>query len=92
MDLLFSTIDPVEGSTPSSVVNATAPSPGVRLRITTEDGEDISGTRLGEKLFLRIEMDRESIFGIFARNLKVIRLFSLKTNKKQHNKLESDLV
>ena len=78
MDLLFSTIDPVEGSTPSSVVNATAPSPGVRLRITTEDGEDISGTRLGEKLFLRIEMDRESIFGIFARNLKVLRLFKNK--------------
>ena len=44
-------------------------------RITTEDGEDISGTRLGEKLFLRIEMDRESIFGIFARNLKVIFVF-----------------
>ena len=42
-------------------------------RITTEDGEDISGTRLGEKLFLRIEMDRESIFGIFARNLKVYK-------------------
>jgi len=56
-------------------VNATAPAPGVRLRITTEDGSDISGTRLGEKLFLRIEMDRESIFGIFARNLKVIKLF-----------------
>ena len=64
-------IDNVESSTPSSIVNATAPSPGVRLRITTEDGADISGTRLGEKLFLRIEMDRESIFGIFARNLKV---------------------
>ena len=54
------------------MVNATAPSPGVRLRITTSSGEDISGTRLGEKLFLRIEMDQESIFGIFARNLKAI--------------------
>lgn len=42
-------------------------------RITTADGQDISGTRLGEKLFLRIEMDRASIFGIFARNLKVSR-------------------
>ena len=69
----FSTIDGGIGiSTPSSVVNATAPSPGVRLRITTSSGEDISGTRLGEKLFLRIEMDQESIFGIFARNLKAI--------------------
>ena len=54
------------------MVNATAPSPGVRLRITTSSGEDISGTRLGEKLFLRIEMDQESIFGIFAKNLKAI--------------------
>ena len=53
-------------------MNATAPSPGVRLRITTSSGEDISGTRLGEKLFLRIEMDQESIFGIFARKLKAI--------------------
>jgi hypothetical protein len=41
------------------------------IRITTADGQDISGTRLGQKLFLRIEMDRASIFGIFARNLKV---------------------
>ena len=44
----------------------------MRLRITTSTGEDISGTRLGEKLFLRIEMDRESIFGIFAKSLKAI--------------------
>eukprot|EP00090_Calanus_glacialis_P030486 TRINITY_DN4919_c0_g1_i1.p1 TRINITY_DN4919_c0_g1~~TRINITY_DN4919_c0_g1_i1.p1 ORF type:complete len:724 (-),score=176.09 TRINITY_DN4919_c0_g1_i1:269-2440(-) len=72
-DVLADTIDGGIGiSTPSSVVNATAPSPGVRLRITTSSGEDISGTRLGEKLFLRIEMDQESIFGIFARNLKAI--------------------
>lgn len=72
-DVLADTIDGgIDSSTPSSVVNATAPSPGVRLRITTSTGEDISGTRLGEKLFLRIEMDQESIFGIFARNLKAI--------------------
>jgi len=72
-DVLADTIDGGIGiSTPSSVVNATAASPGVRLRITTSSGEDISGTRLGEKLFLRIEMDQESIFGIFAKNLKAI--------------------
>ena len=59
-------------STPSSVLNNTAPAPGVRLRITTGTGEDISGTRLGEKLFLRIEIDRDSIYGIFAKNLKAI--------------------
>ena len=44
-------------STPSSVLNNTAPAPGVRLRITTSSGEDISGTKLGEKLFLRIELE-----------------------------------
>lgn len=59
-------------STPSSVLNNTAPAPGVRLRITTATGEDISGTRLGEKLFLRIEIDRASIYGIFAKNLRAI--------------------
>ena len=42
------------------------------MRITTATGEDISGTRLGEKLFLRIEIDRASIYGIFAKNLRAI--------------------
>ena len=45
----------------------------VRLRITTDRGEDVTGTRLGEKLFLRIEMDSASIFGMFARNLRALR-------------------
>jgi len=72
-DVLADTIDGgTQISTPSSILNSTAPSPGVRLRITTSTGEDISGTRLGEKLFLRIEMDGESIFGIFAKSLKAI--------------------
>ena len=39
--------------TPSSILNNTAPAPRVRLRIVTGTGEDISGTKLGEKLFLR---------------------------------------
>ena len=59
-------------TTPSSILNNTAPAPGVRLRITTGSGEDISGTRLGEKLFLRIEIDKASIYGIFAKNLRAI--------------------
>lgn len=54
---------------PTSIVNATAPSPSVVLRIVDENGEDISGTRLGQPLFIRIELDGESIFDIFARNL-----------------------
>jgi len=72
-DILADTIDGGQKiSTPSSILNNTAPAPGVRLRITTSTGEDISGTKLGQKLFLRIEMDRESIFGIFAKSLKAI--------------------
>ena len=54
---------------PTSIVNATAPSPSVILRIVDENGNDISGTRLGQPLFIRIELDGDSIFDIFARNL-----------------------
>jgi len=72
-DVLADTVDGGFGITsPSSIVNATASSPGVRLRIVTASGEDISGTRLGEKLFLRIEMEQGALFGIFARNLRAI--------------------
>lgn len=59
-------------SSPSSILNNTAPPPGVRLKIVTGTGEDISGTKLGEKLFLRIEIDQASIYGIFAKNLRAI--------------------
>ena len=58
--------------TPSSILNNTAPALGVRIRIVTGTGEDISGTKLGEKLFLRIEIDQASIYGIFAKNLRAI--------------------
>ena len=68
--IVFRTID--GATSPTSIVNATASSPGVRLRIVTDDGDDISGTRLGEKLFLRIEMEEGSLFGLFARNLRAI--------------------
>ncbi|XP_077550490.1 uncharacterized protein LOC144163393 isoform X2 [Haemaphysalis longicornis] len=51
------------------VVNATAPSPNVRLRITDRTGADVAGAKLGDELFLRIEMDDDSVFGLFARNL-----------------------
>ena len=57
---------------PSSNLNNTAPALGVRIRIVTGTGEDISGTKLGEKLFLRIEIDQASIYGIFAKNLRAI--------------------
>lgn len=77
-DVLADTIPPEETDDedvtevpglPTSVVNSTAPSPQVVLRITDSQGNDISGTRLGEDLYLRIELDGDSIFDIFARNL-----------------------
>ena len=54
---------------PTSIVNATAPSPSVLLRIVDAEGRDIAGTRLGQPLFIRIELDGDTIFDIFARNL-----------------------
>ena len=61
-----------EGGAPGSVVNATAPSPGVRLRITDTAGRDVAGTRLGEKLQLRVELDQSGLFGMFARSLVAV--------------------
>ena len=61
--------EPQQPGIPTSIVNGTAPTPSVVLRITDGQGNDIDGTRLGEPLYLRIELDGESIFDIFARNL-----------------------
>ena len=71
----FSTIDGVEGGRlpPSSILNATASSPGVRLRITSDTGQVVVGSRIGERLFLRVETEEESIFGMLARNLRAYR-------------------
>jgi len=71
-DVITDTIDGL-GPSPVSILNATAATPAVRLRITSENGEDISGTRIGEKLLLKIELAEESIFGMFARNLVAFR-------------------
>ena len=71
-----STIDGGQGGgglAPSSILNATASSPGVRLRITSDTGQDVAGTRIGERLFLRVDMEDSSIFGMLARNLRAFR-------------------
>ena len=49
----------------------TAPTPGVRMRVVRRLGAntaDVVG--LGEDLQLRIEIDQDSAFGLFARNLE----------------------
>ncbi|CAM1310291.1 Uncharacterised protein r2_g2057 [Pycnogonum litorale] len=57
------------GGSATATVNATAPSPSIRLRITDKNGSDIKGTKLGAEIYLRIEIDETSAFGIFAKNL-----------------------
>nr|XP_053643380.1 uncharacterized protein LOC128696261 isoform X1 [Cherax quadricarinatus] len=57
------------GGVATGIVNATAPTPRIRLRIVDREGNDIIGARLGEELYLRLELDSESVYGILARNL-----------------------
>jgi hypothetical protein len=44
----------------TAIVNATAPSPSIRLRITDAEGRDIVGAKLGERIYLRVEIDDDS--------------------------------
>ncbi|KAK8385545.1 hypothetical protein O3P69_016373 [Scylla paramamosain] len=57
------------GRVATAIVNATAPSPRIRLRIVDREGNDINGARLGEELYLRLDLDDDSVYGILARNL-----------------------
>lgn len=52
-------------SVQAGTVNATAPSPNIRLRITDRNGADIIGAKLGDELYLRIEIDDDSVFGTY---------------------------
>ena len=57
--------------TGTNVVTNTAPTPGVRMRVVRRLGAntaDVVG--LGEDLQLRIEIDQDSAFGLFARQLE----------------------
>ena len=57
--------------TGTNVVTNTAPTPGVRMRVVRRLGSntaDVVG--LGEDLQLRIEIDQDSAFGLFARQLE----------------------
>ena len=48
------------GRVATAIVNATAPSPRIRLRIVDREGNDINGARLGEELYLRLDLDDDS--------------------------------
>ena len=55
-----------------NVVTNTAPTPAVRMRITSHSGQETRIVGLGEPLTLRIEIDSASTsaFGISARNVE----------------------
>ena len=56
--------------TGTNVVTNTAPTPGVRMRVVRRTGNTADVVGLGEDLQLRIEIDQDSAFGLFARNLE----------------------
>jgi len=56
--------------TGTNIVTNTAPTPGVRMRVVRRTGSTADVVGLGEDLQLRIEIDEESAFGLFARNLE----------------------
>lgn len=48
----------------------TAPTPSLRMRILSRNGQESRVVGLGELLTLRIEIDPNSAFGITARNVE----------------------
>lgn len=61
----------VEGElqTLTQVVTGLAPTPPVRLRVLDAAGADVTGADLGDSLTLKVEMQDESVFGIFGSGL-----------------------
>jgi len=56
--------------TGTNIVTNTAPTPGVRMRVVRNTGSTADVVGLGEDLQLRIEIDQDSAFGLFARTLE----------------------
>lgn len=55
--------------TSTALINATSFAPKIRLRITDRLGNDITGAKLGDELFLRIEAETESVYDMVARSV-----------------------
>lgn len=53
----------------TALINATSFAPKIRLRITDRQGIDITGAKLGDELFLRIEAETESVYDMVARSV-----------------------
>ena len=60
-------VRPISGA---DVVRNSAPTPNVRMKIYKSTGADASNVELGEILTLKIEIEQNSAFAIFARNLE----------------------
>lgn len=55
--------------TSTALINSTSFAPKIRLRITDKNGADITGAKLGDELYLRIEAETESVYDMVARSV-----------------------
>lgn len=55
--------------TSTALINATSSAPKIRLRITDKFGVDITGAKLGDELYLRIEAESDSVYDMMARSV-----------------------
>ncbi|KAK8783862.1 hypothetical protein V5799_009773, partial [Amblyomma americanum] len=53
----------------TQVITGLAPTPPVRLRVVNSSGDEVAGVDLGEPLYLKVDMEDESVFGIFGSSL-----------------------
>lgn len=53
----------------TQVITGLAPTPPVRLRVVNGSGDEVAGVDLGDPLYLKVDMEDESVFGIFGSSL-----------------------
>ncbi|CAN7937078.1 unnamed protein product, partial [Ixodes hexagonus] len=53
----------------TQVITGLAPTPPVRLKVVNGSGDEVAGVDLGDPLYLKVEMQDESVFGIFGSTL-----------------------
>lgn len=55
--------------TSTALINSTSFAPKIKLRITDKFGTDITGAKLGDELYLRIEAESDSVYDMVARSV-----------------------
>lgn len=53
----------------TQVITGLAPTPPVRLKVVNGSGDEVAGVDLGDPLYLKVDMQDESVFGIFGSTL-----------------------